>query len=201
MTSILDLLDENRFQMAFLSGRFFELRPDMEDDPRLLNLDSVSEYWFERRGKRRQLAKVWHPAFSSCFPETITTGAWATRWAAFLGYTFIYLVGFDLKYANDILGVKSSGGIRLRTEFTPGENPNCLFDEYQQSGDKFQITNPRGSPVPLHIEAFRVLPHDFRVQGVGANVFSAQPESGIAQLGIFPVDRGALATNEPQSAS
>jgi hypothetical protein len=184
---IIDLLEQERVQGAFLSGRFFELHPEFDNDERLLNLDTVSEHWFERRGGSRGLRYTWHPSFATCYPLAITTGAWATRWASFLGYEMAYLIGFDLSYSNNVNGSVGAGGIRRRMDLTPSSNPNYFFDDYQQMGDEFQVANPNTTGTPLHQLAFEAVNHDFQIREIPTRVNAGQPDSGIASLKIFPV--------------
>jgi len=184
--AISDLIEDGRIERFFLSGRFFELRPQFVHDSRVLDLDQVSPEWFRQRGEQLDKLRIHHAAFNSCFPW-ITTGAWAVRWAVMLGYRHIYLAGIDGKYIERLPETEDLGSYRLRMATTPERNPNCFFDDYQQADDEFQLPNPLSDHPQVHMEAFAAIRHDFAQQGISCSVYCAQPHSGIASTFLFPV--------------
>lgn len=188
-TAIAELLNQGRIKAAFLSGAFFRECPEFIGDPRVLDLDVVSDFWFEHRGRAEGKTRIRQPAFDSC-NGYLTTGSWAVRWAAHLGYSSAHLYGFDLSYVNVIPEAAPVDGIRLKVTETPKQNPNYFFDDYQQVGDEYQIANPEGFDRALHVLAMESLLHDFSVQGVRLSVRNAQVESGLGALSIFPTVRG-----------
>ena len=181
------LLTEQRVQGAFLSGRFFEIRPEFCEDGRVLNLDLVSDAWFQRRGKASGRYFAYHDAFVSCSPGMITTGSWAVRWAAFLGFTTAYLFGMDVTYVERVEGSVSLGDYRMCMDETPATNPNYFIADYQREGDEYQQPNPSPAEPNLHSAAFAAVQHDFEIQSVGCRVVNAQPNSGISRHRLFPV--------------
>jgi hypothetical protein len=196
--AIAGLLDEGRVQRAFLSGRFFEVKPEYVNDPRILDLDRVSDAWFRHRGEATGKSFLPHAAFTSCYPSLITTGSWATRWAAFLGYRYAFMFGVDLEYVEKVDGAVLGAEGHLRMTVTPDHNPNYFIDDYQQVGDEFQVPNPILERPRMHVEAFAAIIHDFDQQKVGCELFSAQPESGLARTRLFPAKvPEALGRNTP----
>lgn len=71
----------------------------------------------------------------------ITTGSFAARFAIYLGYNKLILLGIDEKYKNFVPGSKRKENIILEMTKTPESNENYFFDDYQREGDLYQIPN------------------------------------------------------------
>ena len=183
--AILDLVEEGRIASFFLSGRILERRPELRDAPRVRFLDEVVPHWFLSRGEGAGLAFQDVAAFRSAEPNLLTTGAYAARYGAALGYATIDLFGMDLSYA-PLQRAEPVDGIRLRVVETPDRNPNYYFDDYQREGDEFHVPNPDGHDGALHVEAFRAMRDDFVREGVRTRVFNANPDSPLSGQAIFP---------------
>ena len=181
------LLNQQLVQGAFLSGRFFEVKPEFLGDSRILDLDRVSSFWFQSQGINRGKQFVYHQAFMSCYPTLITTGAWALRWAAFMGFSQSCVFGIDMSYNDLPLDYVAPTGNHMKMMATPDHNANYFFDDYQQEGDEFQKPNPIPERPNMHFEALTALSHDFTQQRVGCEIHVAQPESGLGRSNLFQV--------------
>jgi hypothetical protein len=196
-SAISTLLNDSPIRNFFLNARFLEIFPQYREDSRILDLDRVSQAWFQKQGRVAGKPFIHHAAFSSCYPALITTGAWATRWSAFLGYRYAYLFGIDMAYVDKLPGVVVTESGRLRMASNPRRNPNHFFDEYQLDGDEFQEPNPLTFNPNLHRDSFAALRHDFVQQRVGCEVFCAQPDSGVARSQLFPIRSMQWLDTEP----
>lgn len=183
--AIAEMLRAKVFHSAFLAGSFFDAYPEFRSSRDILNLDQVSNSWFTQRGRIRGLRQVYHPAFDSCYPF-ITTGSWAIRWGAFMGYRDLLLYGFDLEYEPELPGVSTVQGLRVRVDETPNENPNYFFDDYQRAGDEFQVANPTHIHPHLHRDSMLALLHDLSLRDVGVNMTNALPHSGLSCITAIP---------------
>lgn len=157
---ILRMIDEGQVRSAFLSARLLDLHPDRARDSRIHFLESFYPSMDPLRRTRHVL-----PLFESSFfkggQARVTTGSHAVRYAAFLGYRALYLLGIDLRYQERIAEAEPVEGLVLRMARTPQSNPNYFFDDYQREGDLYNIPNPPAHAGGLHIEAFRDLAEDF----------------------------------------
>lgn len=112
---IKDFNDSERFQKITLSGGFDQRSP--------LNKSVESFSQFNDRGN---------------------SGSNACQVAICLGYTKIILLGVDCNYTEVIPEARAynkDGAARLVITETVKSNPNYWFDDYQQTGDKYNIPN------------------------------------------------------------
>ena len=130
-------------QSFFLAGSFFEIYPHLIGNSDFMSLDQVSEYWYNKQGEGQGWEKIYdHPIFKLSDPNRITTGAHATRYAAYKGHKTVALMGIDLRYIEIIPEAERTEGVGLKIKETPKSNPNYFFDSYQKAGDLFNIPNP-----------------------------------------------------------
>lgn len=183
--AIAALMRENRIETAFLSGRYLDHHPDAAQDPRFAFLDSFVPYWHEQRGAAHGLALIASACFETSDPSKLTTGAYAVRYGAHLGYDEIGLIGVDLKYA-PLQEAAPVEGLRLTMTSTPASNPNYFFDDYQRSGDVFHVANPTEHDGDLHAQSFRVLRSDFLRAGLPVRLWNTAPQSLLATTGVLP---------------
>lgn len=184
---IIRLIEEGRIQTFFLSGRMLELEPDLAQLPTVRFLDEFVPYWFTARGKAKGLAFTESRFFRTTAPELITTGAYATRYGAFLGFDELFLMGVDLTY-HSIPEARSEKGLRLVMTKTPDTNPNYFFDDYQQAGDAFQVPNPDVHNQELHVAAFAAVRDDFHREGIQVRIMNTNPGSRLNSDAILPFE-------------
>lgn len=186
-SEIRNLIEEARVESFFLSGQMLNHHPDLARRKGIRFLDEFIRHWHVVRGKAFGLKFHPHPVFRTKAQNLITTGAYAVRYAAMLGYRQIGLLGIDLNYIEPEFAENLEGD-RLRITETPGSNPNYFFDGYQQAGDLFHIPNPASHNGELHVEAFRTLRDDFVENDLPATLLNLNPDSRLASEGILPFE-------------
>ncbi len=180
------LVESGKVRSALLEGSFFEFHPDCLNDQRFLSFDEFSPYWHEKRGRYTNRPLRHHSAFVTSAPSKLTTGSGSVRFAAFLGYSEIRLIGIDLRYVEILPEAEATSGIGLRVKSTPLTNPNYFIPDYQQEGDRYNVPNPAQHNGNLHIEAFRVLRDDFAVNTLPVALINCNPSSALCEQAIFP---------------
>lgn len=182
------LWQEGRIKQFFVHSSFFEHHPDCICAPGFYSLDQVLPHWFENRGQAQGWADLsQHPAFKTSDTTKITTGAFAARFAAYLGHEMIALMGVDLKYVEIIKEAEKTEGVGLVMRETPDSNPNYFFDSYQQAGDKYNIPNPDVHDNKLHIQSFQLIPNDFAQFGQKTKIVNTNPKSLLEVEKVFPL--------------
>lgn len=184
--AIKSLLDERRVRTAFLTARILDFHPELVDDPRCMFLDCFHRPWYERRGRRLGLPFVDHPAFRSDNPSMVTTGAYAARYAIFLGHRRLYLLGIDCNYEETIDEARPVGGTTLQMTSTPSRNPNYFFDDYQRAGDRFNVPNPEAHDHDLHLPAMKLLRRSVVENELGVEIRNCSARSRLDTEGVFP---------------
>ncbi|WP_093993412.1 hypothetical protein [Flavimaricola marinus] len=182
------LWKEGRIQRFFVHGSFFDYHPDCIGVPEFFSLDQVLPHWYNKRGKGQGwVSLVDNPAFKTQDTTKITTGAFATRFCAFMGHDTLALMGIDLKYVEILPEAEKAEGVALVMKETPKENPNYFFDDYQKAGDKYNIPNPDVHGNELHIQSFRLVKSDFQLNGQKTVVYNSNPNSLLHDEMVFPL--------------
>lgn len=167
-----------KVETVFVHSRFFEHHPHRVGNKDFTSLDQVSEHWYNWRGKKQGLPKLYDlPMFLLSDPSKITTGSHAVRYAAYMGYDKIALMGIDLRYTEIIAEAVPTQGVGLKITETPKHNPNYFFDGYQVQGDLYNIPNPDVHDGQLHTRAFQLIPLDFEINDVQIEVVNTNPNS------------------------
>lgn len=180
------LWKERRIRKFFVHGTFFDHHPDCIRDPAFHSLDQVLPHWYRRRGQKQGWPDLTeHPAFKTQDTTKVTTGAFATRFCAWMGHSRLALMGIDLKYVEILPEAEATEGVGLVMKETPKENPNYFFAGYQQAGDKYNIPNPDVHGNELHIQSFRLVREDFRLNGQQTEVFNTNPASLLEDEKVF----------------
>lgn len=199
------LYAEGLVREIFVHGKFFEYHNNRIGNPSFLSFDQVVPYWHRMRGKAMGLPPLFeHPAFKCSNTSKITTGAYAVRFMAYKGYANVALMGIDLKYIERLPEAETTSGIGLVMRETPKENPNYFFNDYQRAGDRYNIPNPDVHAGDLHPVSFEVVRQDFVSNKVRCTVVNTNPNSLLAERGIFPLaDLDTLlsgSTDDPRSS-
>ena len=179
------LIEEERIERFFLSGRFLEHYPEFASHPQIDFLDSFVPHWFNVRGKELGLDFTPHVAFETDRPSLLTTGSYSVRYGAHLGYETIALLGIDLTYCDLPEAALNADGRLVMVE-TPKSNPNYFFDEYQQAGDEFNVANPDSHSVELHLTSFIALRDDFDRQNLPVALYNTSQDSKLYSECILP---------------
>ncbi len=162
---ILRLIRERRtngIRRFFLRKVFTDAHPEVRNDPAVVILESEKEF--------QPLLRL----------KDITTGNFSALFGATLGYKRIALLGIDCNYVEQIKECKPAGATKLVIEDTPASNPNYFFDDYQQSGDVYNIPNVTpGFHAGSWVETERVLTE------AGVKVFNCNDQS---KLTVFPFE-------------
>ncbi|MEM9724733.1 MAG: hypothetical protein AAF909_04630 [Pseudomonadota bacterium] len=186
-SKIRQMFEQKKAQQFLLHENFFQEHGDILGDPALISREQCIFSLYRQSAHRARIAPLFaDPAFLSRAPHYVTTGAYAVRFAAFLGFRRIVLLGIDLKYVEVIDGAVSAGGPRLEMDTTPDSNPNYFFDGYQLAGDKFNVPNPADFDKDLHMNSFRILLDDFKRLGGLAEIVVASSGSRLTEEGLLP---------------
>ncbi len=159
---IKELVVEGKVKGALLHNSFFDFHPECAGDSRFYSLDQFIPGQRGNDVTPHGRPFIGSLAFDSVNQSKITTGSHSVRFAAFLGYSEIGIIGVDLKYVEIIPEAAPAGDIALKIKKTPKENPNYFFDDYQQKGDRYNVPNPDVHDGTLHLDAFRLVPADFQ---------------------------------------
>lgn len=183
------LWQDGNIKQFFVHSSFFAYHPDCICAPGFYSLDQVLPHWYKKRGQGQgwpDLSK--DPAFKTKDTTKVTTGAFAARFAAYMGHDKLGLMGIDLKYVEIIKEAQKTDGIKLVMRETPKENPNYFFDNYQQVGDKYNIPNPDVHDNKLHIQSFQLIPDDFAKSGQQTTIVNTNPKSLLQVEKVFPLE-------------
>lgn len=182
------LWKEGNITQFFVHGSFFDFHPDCICTPEFTSLDQVLPHWYRNRAKKQGWPDLTgHSAFRTTDTTKVTTGAFATRFAAYMGHDTLALMGIDLKYVEILPEAEKADGVKLVMKETPKENPNYFFDSYQQAGDKYNIPNPDVHGNELHIQSFRLITHDFGEFGQRTKIYNTNPNSLLEDEQVFPL--------------
>ena len=186
--AIAALLEDGRVESAFLTGRILELEPELADDDRCLFFESFRDgERMERRRRDFGLPRWSAPAFETAAPAKVTTGAYAVRYAIHLGHARVYLLGIDCNYVESLPAASEAGGIALKMDSTPEQNPNYFFDDYQREGDRFNQPNPEVHGGNLHLQAVEAVRDDLAARGLRTEIFNLSPASLLEAEGVLPL--------------
>ncbi len=160
---ILRLIRENKqngIRKFFLREILAKEHPEIRDNPAVVILEDVKK------------------SYSALGVTDITTGNFSALFGATLGYKKIMLLGIDCNYVEQIKEAAPAGATRLEMKATPDSNPNYFFDDYQQSGDLYNIPNVTpGFHAGSWVETQQVL------SDLGVEVSNCNMQS---ELKIFP---------------
>lgn len=184
-TAIYEMIIKGNVKSAFLTGKILEYYPDLLDYTQVVYLESFDAL-------KNSIARLDKVAFiNSVFfrdsdSSKITTGAYSVRYAAYLGYDAIAIMGVDLDYQELLPEAQSDEGTKLQMWATPSHNPNYFFDDYQQAGDKFNVPNPSSHGCSLHIRSFEVLAYDILQYRWRPLVFNSNEKSEVYWRELLP---------------
>jgi glycosyltransferase involved in cell wall biosynthesis len=185
---ILRLWGQGRCSHFFVHGTFFDHHPQCICAAGFTSLDQVLPHWYHKRGKEQGWSDLTTaPAFLTKDTTKVTTGSFATRFASYMGHTTLALMGIDLRYVEVLPEAESTGGIGLVIRETPRINPNYFFDGYQQTGDRYNIPNPKSHDDALHIQSFRLIKEDFVRNGLAVQILNVNPTSLLEHEKVFPL--------------
>jgi FkbM family methyltransferase len=164
--AIYELIQEGKISGFFLRDEIKEKYPDLAKHPKI--------FWYSQAKDASRL-------FST---TSVTTGSWAIRWMAHLGYKRIGLIGIDAQYVEllpEAQPVDSESGLELRIKNTPAWNPNYFFDSYQRAGDKYNVPNNpdvlRATGQHVHIQSLARAYTDARLADNELEVWDCSPSS------------------------
>ena len=168
---IRQLVLEGLVETAFVTARLLEFYPELKADDRFFFIDSLfvdspPPHPWRDRGRALGLHAVAHPVFGTGAPDKMTTGAYAVRYAMYLGFRDVYLAGIDCRYIEVLDEAESAGGTALKMKSTPAANPNYFFPDYQRAGDRYNIPNPAVHGGNLHLQALEAVRDDIVRNGL-----------------------------------
>lgn len=181
--AIHEMVMSGKVRTAFLLAKILNYYPDLRDRQNVHFLESFRG--LPKKASLRGLRQQHSTPIKGLDPVNgiVTTGAFAVRYGAHLGYPEIAILGVDLRYVEIIPEAQSAGGVKLVIAETPKHNPNYFFDDYQQAGDKYNIPNPGQD---LHVAAFRNIARDSQAQSWASLVVNANRQSVLFDEAIFP---------------
>lgn len=182
-SAIHQMIVSGKVRSAFLLSKILNYYPDLRDRQNVFFLESFRG--LPKKASLRGLKLQSSIPIKGLDPVNgiVTTGAFAVRYGAHLGYSEIAILGVDLRYVEIIPEAQSAGGVKLVIAETPKHNPNYFFDDYQQAGDKYNIPNPGQE---LHVSAFRDIARDSQAQSWPSVVINSNPQSVLFDEAIFP---------------
>ncbi|MEM8634924.1 MAG: hypothetical protein AAGF33_08105 [Pseudomonadota bacterium] len=178
---IRQLVEEDRIDSFFLTARILELEPDLRDHQHIFYLDQFVPHWHRVRGVGLGLEFLPARAFKTTKPNMLTTGAYATRFGAWMNYQTLILLGMDLTY-HPLAEADQRDDARLEIRKTPEQNPNYFFDDYQREGDVFHVPNPPGNSSDLHFQSFECLIDDFNRENIQVRVINGSETSRLREI-------------------
>lgn len=108
------------------------------------------------------------------FMDIGCTGGNCTQIAIMLGYTKIILIGCEANYVDYIQGAKVTNDNCLVIEKLPDKNPNYWCDDYQQTGDRYNVPKAHIYHIPAW-EKLSVLAKKKNVKIVNCSSISKIP--------------------------
>ncbi len=183
--AIYNLIVSCRVKSCLLIAKILDYHPDLIDNPNIFYLESFHKARFNRES-HRGITFVSSRYFRESDSSKVTTGAYAVRFAAHLGYKEISILGIDLKYVERLPEATSGEGIKLVISQTPKSNPNYFFDDYQRAGDKYNVPNPSSHGSSLHVSSFEVLANDYIQYKWYVRIVNSNKESVLYSRAILP---------------
>ncbi|MCB5188967.1 hypothetical protein LG200_13235 [Methylobacillus caricis] len=181
-SAIHDMIVSGKVKTAFLIAKILNDYPDLRGRKNVFFLEG-----FKNSSRKSAYLRGIRIQSSLPFKGTTslehTTGAFAVRYGAHLGYEEIAILGVDLRYVEILPEAKHAGDIKLIMTDTPKHNPNYFFDDYQQAGDKYNIPNPSWN---LHVGAFKRVAADKEAYAWNTRIVNANPQSVLFDEAIFP---------------
>jgi len=184
--AIRELVQKKKVKAALVKAQILDYYPELMDIDSLYFLESFQISLRKKLVEKHQVPKIFSKEFQSCEPSKITTGAYSVRFAAFIGYREITMLGIDLKYQEIIPEAVYRGGSKLEIAETPRKNPNYFFDDYQQKGDQYNIPNPPIYNENLHVNSFKALAKDVTLYNWNAKIYNSNLSSVLHEESIFP---------------
>ena len=160
--------DKLGIKKFFLRRRICDFHPDLKRHPNIL-------FAYEIGPKSRGFSNY----------KRKTTGSWSVRWAIYMGYTTMLLLGIDCHYVPLLKSTRSLLDSRQKLRTDIENNQNYFFDEYQKKGDKIHIPSKGKEDRELHIESFQHLAKETR-KNSKIQIINCNTESKIHMLKIFP---------------
>lgn len=185
---ILRLIHDGRCEVFFLHPNILRTYPGLAGRDNVFLLPSFETryaiYW-------KLCADLRIPAldpyfFCSARSEKVTTGVMSVRFAAFLGFTEMLLLGIDARYQQIVEGAAQREGIALEMERTPEKNPNYFFDDYQREGDLYNLPTPTSYDGNMHADVFAALKEDWAERAPQIRIAVGTEESELFSQGLFP---------------
>lgn len=116
----------------------------------------------------------------------VTTGVMAARFAAYLGFRNILLLGIDANYQQLVDGAAAREGITLEMEKTPTANPNYFFADYQQAGDRYNLPTPPTYGGNMHLDVFKDAMMDFAEMSPPVKLWVGTKKSELYRQDVVP---------------
>jgi hypothetical protein len=184
-SAINDMIVRGKVRTAFLISKILDYYPELISHPKVFFLESFHATR-QKRVEERGIPFIPAIPFRESDASKVTTGSYSVRFAAFLGYKDISILGIDLQYVEVIDEAKSTEGIKLEMVTTPKSNPNYFFDDYQRAGDKYNIPNPDAHDGNLHVKSFEVMVNDIKQFNWNSNVYNSNICSILEDNKILP---------------
>ena len=185
--AIAEMAAKRRCKAFFLHQNILTRHPQLAGMPDVFFIAQLAPgAKHEERCKTYGLSHMPSDWFRSQQPSKLTTGSYSVRFAAYLGFRDIGLIGTDCRYVEVVQGAEAVKGIVLEMKRTPDHNPNYFFDDYQQAGDRYNLPNPSVHQGNLHLQAFEALAADIAHYKLDLQVSICTRESEIYDQKVFP---------------
>jgi hypothetical protein len=164
---ITELMTSGKIKKMLLAKSYFHLHPEMITNENMYTVEQLRNNLY----------------FKSTKPNYITTGGYALRFAMYLGYDIVYVLGIDARYVEILPEAKKISNIKLQITKTPTHNPNYFFDDYQRAGDHYHVPNPHCN---IHRDILYILRNDMQKFKMNKRVINLNNKSVIYDENIFP---------------
>lgn len=170
-SQIRDMVEQGRCQAYFLHQNILKHHPTLAQRDEVFILSSfVDNALHEWPRVHHGVPVLDYRGVRSFRTEKVTTGGMAGRFAAFLGYTDILMLGVDANYVQVVSGAVEDSDRILRMKKTPKINKNYFFSDYQQKGDVYNRPTPPGHTGNLHLENILDMVADLRMLGLAVSI-------------------------------
>lgn len=168
---IRDMVEHSRCRAYFLHQNILRHHPELAQRDEVFILSSfVDNALHEWPRVEHGVPVLDYRGIRSFRTEKVTTGGMAGRFAAFLGYIDILLLGVDANYVEVVSGAIEDSDRVLRMKRTPNVNQNYFFADYQQEGDLYNRPTPPGHTGNLHLENILDMVTDLRQMGRSVSI-------------------------------
>lgn len=182
--AICRMIMEGRFLGSFLHQDILRVAPQLAEHPQVLFMcqmvpGTASEQSCAQLGLKHRPNRF----FQSIDDRKLTTGSYAVRYAASLGFDEIGIIGVDCRPQEMFLQARRRPELDLEAREMPLNTSDELIGGDEGDGASFASATQSGN---LHLGSFQVLRADNLAFNFGLKIVNCAPESALADEDVFP---------------